>query len=262
MLISYAQNLEDILLYRALQGVSAGFYIDVGAYDPLIDSVTKLFYENGWNGINIEASPSRHERLVQDRPRDINLNLAAYDRKGTLTFHEIVDTGLSTSVEAIAERHVAAGFNRVSYTVSAETLGAVCREFVRSAIHFLKIDVEDAEEFVIRGADLTNFRPWIIVVEATEPLSDTPSHRAWEHLLFERNYEFVLFDGLSRIYVATEKNELTPLFIVGADNYRRATDVWTQGHLENVVEEHKKALEVVRDQLKHLSLSETISKKD
>jgi hypothetical protein len=43
--ISYAQNLEDVMLYRALKHVECGFYIDVGAQHPVIDSVTKAFYD-------------------------------------------------------------------------------------------------------------------------------------------------------------------------------------------------------------------------
>ena len=55
--LSYAQFLEDIQLYRALKEIKNGFYIDVGANHPLDHSVTKLFYEKGWSGINIEPSP-------------------------------------------------------------------------------------------------------------------------------------------------------------------------------------------------------------
>ena len=35
--ISYAQNNEDVLLWRALGHVRDGFYIDVGANDPVHD---------------------------------------------------------------------------------------------------------------------------------------------------------------------------------------------------------------------------------
>ena len=53
-LISYAQHTEEILLWRALSNAENGFYIDVGANDPITDSVTNLFYDNNWRGINIE----------------------------------------------------------------------------------------------------------------------------------------------------------------------------------------------------------------
>ena len=56
-MISYAQNYEDVVLERCFKDVPAGFYIDVGAWDPLEHSVTHHFYERGWHGINIEPNP-------------------------------------------------------------------------------------------------------------------------------------------------------------------------------------------------------------
>lgn len=40
---SYAQELEDLILYSVLRDVEHGFYIDVGANDPTDISVTKFF---------------------------------------------------------------------------------------------------------------------------------------------------------------------------------------------------------------------------
>lgn len=56
LMISYAQNFEDVMLWRALKHVKKGFYVDVGAWSPDNDSVTRFFYENGWHGINIEPN--------------------------------------------------------------------------------------------------------------------------------------------------------------------------------------------------------------
>ena len=47
-MISYAQNHEDVLLQRVFPECEDGFYIDVGASDPIVDSVTKHFYDRGW----------------------------------------------------------------------------------------------------------------------------------------------------------------------------------------------------------------------
>lgn len=52
--ISYAQNFEDVRLWRVLKQFEHGFYIDVGANDPRHHSVTKAFYDHGWQGINVE----------------------------------------------------------------------------------------------------------------------------------------------------------------------------------------------------------------
>jgi hypothetical protein len=68
--ISYAQNGEDIVLYRAFGQQSEGFYIDIGANDPDTCSVTRLFSEAGWRGINVEPVPALAERLRTVRPRE------------------------------------------------------------------------------------------------------------------------------------------------------------------------------------------------
>ena len=55
--VSYAQNFEDVMLWRAFSHIESGFYIDVGAQHPTIDSVSLAFYERGWTGIDIEPVP-------------------------------------------------------------------------------------------------------------------------------------------------------------------------------------------------------------
>src|SRR5664279_1896466 len=52
--VSYAQNGEDVVLFRALGAVEGGRYVDVGANDPIFESVTYAFYLRGWSGITID----------------------------------------------------------------------------------------------------------------------------------------------------------------------------------------------------------------
>ena len=82
-MISYAQNFEDVMLWRALKNVKNGFYVDVGAGRPELDSVTKHFYEQGWHGINIEPHSEDFLLLAAARPRDVNLNIAIGPQKWT-----------------------------------------------------------------------------------------------------------------------------------------------------------------------------------
>ena len=45
--VSYAQNQEDVVLARALHPDDrGGFWVDVGAGDPVLDSVTAAFAES------------------------------------------------------------------------------------------------------------------------------------------------------------------------------------------------------------------------
>jgi len=199
--VSFAQNREDVVLFRALKDVTTGFYIDVGAHDPSLDSVTRAFYERGWHGINLEPSSYWFSRLEAARPRDTNLNLAASDANGELEFDEIAGTGLSTSNADIGRRHREAGIHPVTRRrVAAASLKSICEANAVTEVHFLKIDVEGTEKAVLAGMDFRKVRPWIVVVEAVDPISHAPTQNEWEHLLLDADYEFALFDGLNRFY--------------------------------------------------------------
>lgn len=212
--VSFAQNFEDVILWRALRHVERGFYVDCGACDPVEHSVTKAFYDRGWSGINIEPSLAFAQKLRGQRPRDTNLNVAVYDRAGIATFYEFPETGLSTMIPVIAEDHVSSGFKVSEVKITAVTLADIFREYRGNLeIHFLKVDVEGAESAVLTGSDLRTYRPWVILVEATLPLQGNKlSHHEWEAILFDHDYEFVYFDGLNRFYVSIEHSELKQAF--------------------------------------------------
>jgi FkbM family methyltransferase len=210
--VSYAQNFEDVMLWRALKHVEKGFYIDVGANDPTIDSVTLAFYERGWRGINIEPMRQYFDMLCEKRPEDINLPVAVSDSRGELTFFDIPDTGLSTIDAAIAQTHAAAGRTIVEQAIPVTTLSDICAEHVHGPIHFLKIDVEGLEGAVLRGMDFQKWRPWILVIEATRPQSQVTNHAEWERMVLDAKYRFAYFDGLNHYYVASEHEDLMAAF--------------------------------------------------
>lgn len=210
--ISYAQNAEDVVLWRALHGVERGFYIDVGAQDPIVDSVTKAFYERGWRGINIEPVREYYDKLVADRPEDINLMVVAAERSGTIQFFEVAGTGLSTTNEVFAERYKREGRPVIERAAACLPLSAICGTYQVDEVHFLKIDAEGAEGAVLAGFDFSRVRPWIILVEATEPDTHEPIFLGWHGLLQEHGYDFTYFDALNRFYVARERAELKPAF--------------------------------------------------
>jgi FkbM family methyltransferase len=202
--VSYAQNYEDVMLWRALKHINVGFYVDVGACDPILDSVTQAFYERGWRGINIEPACSYYERLCAARPLDINLAVAVADTEGSLVFYEVPDTGLSTLDAEVAQKHRAAGGTVTEKELLVLTLDQIFEKYVNGPIHFLKIDVEGFEKKVLYGLNLSHWRPWILVVEATIPNSSELNSDDWEPIVLASDYEMVYFDGLNRFYVARE----------------------------------------------------------
>jgi FkbM family methyltransferase len=210
--ISYASNFEDVMLWRAFKHIKQGFYIDVGAGDPTLDSVTKAFYERGWSGINIEPLVSHYKDLQDERPRDINLCCAVGKTSGEIEIFEFDVRGWATAEKSVADKLVQEGHEAVYHRVPLRTLSDICQEYVSGEIHFLKIDVEGLEKDVISGADFQKFRPWVLVVEATKPNTIEETYEQWEGLLLAVGYQFAYADGLNHFYVASERADLLPAF--------------------------------------------------
>ena len=176
---SYAQNFEDVMLWRALKHIEKGCYVDVGAQHPIIDSVSKAFYERGWRGIHIEPVPAYAQMLRQDRPDETVLEIALSDSEGILELNVIPETGLSTAVAAYAQQHHATrGFDHQCLQVTSTTLNAALAPWAGKEIHWLKIDAEGLEGQILKGWDSTTLRPWIIVIEATIPGSSETGDRS------------------------------------------------------------------------------------
>ena len=237
MMISYSDNREDVVLDRVFPRGLKGFYVSVGAHDPVQNSSTKHFYDLGWHGINIEPVKQVFDRLAEARDRDINLNIGLGDTEGELTFYESPSqqgiSALSTFSAESAAKHRALGIVLNERAVPVSTLAKVCEEHVSQTIDFMTIDVEGFEAHVIRGADWKLHRPRVLVVEATLPNSPIPSHEDWEPILLDAGYLFASFDGLNRFYVRKEDEDLLPGLSVGAnvfdeymtyDSYKQAED--------------------------------------
>ncbi len=220
---SNAQNREDVLLWRALHDITDGRYVDVGANHPRLDSVSRAFYDRGWRGITVEPMPTFAALHRDERPEDLLVEAAITDSSGgSIVMHEFEGTGLSTLIDAIGAKHLAAGIEGVDIEVPTRRLDDVLEAagWGDSDIHFMSIDVEGAEDQVLRSVDLTRWRPWILVVEATlpelmrdaaGPIAPAPAYQEWEPLVLAAGYQYCFFDGLSRFYVADEKvDELGP----------------------------------------------------
>lgn len=200
MMISYAQNFEDVILERIFKNINSGFYVDVGACHPIYDSVTHHFYLKGWNGINIEPQPKLYSKLKEIRKRDTNLQICVGATTGSQTLYITHDVGTSTLNQTIAENYRKEQNIAQEITVKLITLNQIWSEHVgHRRVDFMKIDVEGFEKEVLSGADFAVVAPSILVIEATLPNSQYPCHEQWEYLLLE-HYEFIYFDGLNRFY--------------------------------------------------------------
>jgi FkbM family methyltransferase len=223
--IAYARNAEDVVLLRTFAERRGGFYVDIGAGEPDSGSLTKNLVDRlGWQGVNIEPLPDRFARLVSARPRDANLRVAVGTRPGPALFHRILPgpgldgaAGLSTLEPEIAEMHRRTGWGCEELEVEVVTLTSVLEAHARPGFDLLKVDIEGSEAAVLASADLRQWRPRVVVVEATVPTTAIPSHAGWEPQVLAAGYTLALFDGLNRFYARDDEPELLERLSVPAN---------------------------------------------
>lgn len=215
--ISYAQNFEDVILWRALKHIPSGFYVDVGAQDPIIDSVSMAFYENGWRGIHIEPNSYYAKKIREARPDEQVIEAAISLKEGRIPFFNVGGAGLTTADIEIAQKHQQNGFEVQLVDVPCMRLSEVFDNLSVKDVHWLKIDAEGLEKEVLASWEPSPVRPWVVVIESVEPSSPVSNFQQWEDILINFGYEFVYFDGLNRFYISHEHPELREFFGVGAN---------------------------------------------
>lgn len=239
--LSYAQNFEDVVLWRALGHVTDGRYVDVGAADPVIDSVTMALYERGWRGVHIEPVPSYAEALRAARPGDTVVQCGVGPERTTARFTIVEGTGWSTfdpdAADLVRTRDRPVQELDVEVRTLDEVLDALGLE--GRDLHVLKIDVEGYEAGVVAGANLTRWKPWVVLVEATEPGSTTPTHHEWEPALLAAGYQFCLFDGLNRFYVHEDHVELRPALSYPACTFDQPFEQRHQAEIRRQLDESR-----------------------
>lgn len=218
-MVSFSQNREDVLLRRLFAEQKTGFYIDIGASDPVIDSVTCYFYMLGWRGINIEPSPQLFQKIQHARPLDTNVDCLVGERNGSGILYDFPLSGLSTTSLEMAEEIVKqgaaadyhgkllAGYNQIE--VEQRRLDGIISEYFPvtgeiEQIDFLKVDCEGAERAVLLSNNWRINRPKVVLVEAIHPNSTLFTAEEWENILLENGYRYIYFDGLNRWYFSDE----------------------------------------------------------
>ena len=234
-MISYSQNQEDVVLFRLVQLVPEGFYVDVGAAHPVMDNVTYALYEAGWSGINIEPMKREADLLREVRPRDTTCAVAAGNTPGSMTLYAapLDNRGATTADKELVAAYQRNGQIFEAFDVEVVRLDEILQHNKIEVIHILKIDVEGFEREVLEGASIEKYRPWVLVIEATRPNSPVDVSAEWEQLVLSAGYVLTLFDGLNKFYVREDKPDLATLMSVPANVF----DKWKSFVIDELIQQ-------------------------
>ena len=138
-LVAYGGNAGDVVLMRAFGDQPGGFFVDVGAGNPVQGSLTKnLVDQLRWRGVNIEPLPERFERLRAARPNDVTLDVAIGEQPGLASFFRIVPGpgktgggGLSTLEPDVLALHLADGWRCEELRVEVTRLETVLSDYAQ-----------------------------------------------------------------------------------------------------------------------------------
>tara|TARA_B100000989_G_scaffold288488_1_gene259248 strand:+ start:132 stop:872 length:741 start_codon:yes stop_codon:yes gene_type:complete len=170
---------EEILVNRIFRNKKDGFFVDVGAFNPVVGSLTKILYDKGWRGINLDFSETNINLFKIFRKRDISIKTGVSNVntvKKSFTFDP--SSGTNT-----LNRDYAQGWSKKfckNYkieTVKCRTLNSILEENnVSKKFDYLNIDVEAHDYEVLQGIDLNLFKPKLITCEIIGNLKKISKH--------------------------------------------------------------------------------------
>lgn len=154
------------LWHKVFQHKERGTFIDIGCNEPLIISNSLFLEQQGWTGYAFDPI-SRFEKAWKDNRKAQFFKAAISDSRETRPFVEILasdgwEPALSGFDGFVREEDIAL-FDHKRYDVEAKPL----RDFIpdQTKVDILMIDVEGAEELVLKGIDFSLLRPIYVMIE-------------------------------------------------------------------------------------------------
>lgn len=160
-------NLSQWILDQFEPGY-AGHAVDVGASDGIsINSTWALEKRHRWTVLSVEPNPVFHPRLMAERAMVAKCACDAAPGRASLHVNEDNPEAFSAlRVAAHKEVREGAGHQWSKVDVPVETVDNLLARWEFPKLDALCVDTEGTEIDVLKGCDLSRWKPRVVVVEA------------------------------------------------------------------------------------------------
>jgi FkbM family methyltransferase len=182
---SYGFESEDIYIDEHLKNIHKGFYVDIGAFNPIRGSNTYLLYKRGWSGINVDADENSIRMFKILRRNDYNFNFAvsSSDSKEINLFYEKQSSAVKTVNSEFRDKTLRNFKIKKVKTSNFEDIMNKTN-FSNRKIDFLNIDCEGSDYDVLKLIDLKKYEPKLICIEINSHIiKNIEDSNVFKHLL-------------------------------------------------------------------------------
>jgi FkbM family methyltransferase len=177
--ISRAQDQEDVWLYENwFYGVKDGVIMESGALDGLLFSTSFMFevFAN-WTALHVEADPVNYDNLKGNRINAINVNGALCSEPKLLHYSSLGVIPVRGFIEFMSPSFIKKWHGRIYNnktsidelpTVQCLTAKKLFTELNLKHIDIWILDVEGAEESVLKGVDFSAININAVAMECDE----------------------------------------------------------------------------------------------
>jgi len=209
---SFSSDGEDYVLYKYLQGIKNGIYIDVGSNHPVRHSNTFLFYLMGWRGICIDPIPQLKSKYKKYRKNDLFINagiIGSLSAPSELKFYYYKDFPDNSTFDPKRASELERLFNRRPTSVTDIPVISVSNvvdsiEKIKSndkELKLLNLDTEGYELGILENFFSHRCYPWIVCVEELGNTAESVLNGQIYKLMKDNNYTLGAKTFLSSIYI-------------------------------------------------------------
>jgi FkbM family methyltransferase len=193
----FEYTIENRLKEEFFGRSAQGYFVDVGANDPIIGSQSWHLEQFGWSGVLVEPQQDLAEQLLQRRRAKVYaVACSAPENSGKILALNLA--GIQTSLNP---NFFVPNMRRTGVCeVQVKTLDEILTDAGAPVpLDFVSIDVESHEIDVLRGFDLAKWRPRLILIE--DVVSNLKLHR----FLRSKHYKWVRRTGINSWYIPTNE---------------------------------------------------------